>query len=47
MVVLPVIGCAVVRKACNTLKRKLRHFAKQPSGVADFRDFVLMNKIGR
>ena len=37
MVVLPMIGGAVVSKTCTALKRKLRHFAKQPSGAADFR----------
>lgn len=31
------IGGAVVSKTCTALKRKLRHFAKQPSGAADFR----------
>jgi len=36
MVVLPVIGGAVVSKTCTVLKRKPRHFAKQPSGAADF-----------
>jgi len=35
--VIPVIGGTVVSKTCTALKRKLRHFAKQPSGAADFR----------
>jgi hypothetical protein len=45
MVVLPVIGGAVVSKTCNTLKRKLRHFAKQPSGAADFRVYSSLEEM--